>query len=120
MEAVAHICDPHLTDKFQIGGNLTDDRIMKMLKAIAPTFNETMMLCKLQNRLKYCGDYFEETITDEGRCFTFNMLNAEELFRDGYVSPHNNFEIFDLIQSFHTVSVKNFSNVIVIENPHGV
>lgn len=85
MEAVAQVCDVHLTDNFEVGGNITDNKVIDMLRKIAPTFNETMLLCKFRNKVKFCDQYFEEIMTDEGLCFTFNMLNPGELFREGYV-----------------------------------
>lgn len=86
MESVVQICDAHLTNHFVIGDNVTDKSITKTLTRLAPTINETMMMCKFQNTLQYCNKYFDELMTDEGRCFTFNMINSEELFRDGYAS----------------------------------
>ncbi|KAG4070463.1 hypothetical protein HA402_005695 [Bradysia odoriphaga] len=86
MEAVSHVCDSHLTDKFKIGGNVTDNSIIDLLKRMAPSFNDTMMLCKFRNKMEYCDDYFEEVLTDEGLCFTFNMINSKELYREGISS----------------------------------
>lgn len=86
MEALSEICDKHLTDKFKIGGNITDSKVLDIIRDIAPTFKETMLLCKFRNKLEYCSDYFEEIMTDEGLCFTFNMLNSKELYREGYVA----------------------------------
>lgn len=83
MEAVSQVCDSHLTDKFKIGGDWTDYNVTEMLKRMAPSFNETMMLCKFRNKLEYCDDFFEEVLTDEGLCFTFNMINSKELYREG-------------------------------------
>lgn len=83
MEALSETCDKHLTDTFEIGGNVTDNKIINLIRDIAPTFAETMRLCKFRNKVEYCN-YFEEIMTDEGLCFTFNMLNANDLYREGY------------------------------------
>ncbi len=85
MQAISQVCDAHLTDKFEIGGNLDDKEITETLKTFAPTLNETMLLCKFRNKLEFCNKFFEEIVTDEGHCFTFNMLNSRELYREGYV-----------------------------------
>lgn len=94
MEALSEICDKHLTDKFKFGGNVTDSKVINMIRDIAPTFAETMLLCKFRNKLEYCSDYFEEIMTDEGLCFTFNMLNSKELYREGYASRKNILQFF--------------------------
>lgn len=88
MEAISQVCDAHLTEKFKIGENVTDNSIIKMLKRMAPSLNDTMMLCKFRNKLQYCNDYFQEVLTDEGLCFTFNMISSNELYRDGLVYRH--------------------------------
>ena len=82
MEAVSQVCEAHLTNTFEFGVNITDNKIIDRLKEVAPTFNETMLLCKFRNTLGFCSDYFDDVMTDEGLCFTFNMLNARQLFRE--------------------------------------
>lgn len=46
----------------------------------APSFNDTMFICKFRNTINYCQEYFEEIMTEEGLCFTFNVLNGSELY----------------------------------------
>jgi len=84
MEALSQICDPHLFKRFKIGANLAENKIIDMLREVAPTFNETMLYCNFRSEKNSCRNYFEEIMTDEGLCFTFNMLNAKELYRDEY------------------------------------
>ncbi|CAG9767075.1 unnamed protein product [Ceutorhynchus assimilis] len=43
-------------------------------------------------QLSPCEDYFIPIITDEGICYTFNMLDREDLFRDTVIH-HSNFLI---------------------------
>lgn len=89
MEAVSQICDTHLTDNFEFGQNITDNEITDLLRKMAPSFKETMFLCKFRNKQEFCKDYFEEILTDEGLCFTFNMVNDEELYREEYEQNKN-------------------------------
>lgn len=37
--------------------------------------------CVLRRQDTWCNGLFYETITDEGICYTFNMLSAEEMLR---------------------------------------
>lgn len=85
MLAMLQVCDlsfnKHLIDNIHLEEEYTSD-IINMFRFLAPTFNETMFLCKFRNDFQPCHDMFREVITDEGLCFTFNMLNSQELYRD--------------------------------------
>lgn len=50
---------------------------------MAPTFEEAMFYCKLHKDTQPCTRLFSEIWTDDGLCFTFNMLNSKELYHDG-------------------------------------
>lgn len=83
MEAISQVCDAHLTSGFlNFGTNFTDQTIYKILEEVAPTYNETMFFCKWRNTPSLC-DYFHPILTEEGMCFTFNALNANEIYREG-------------------------------------
>lgn len=72
---------------------------------IAPTFAETVYLCKLQDEYTTCDELFQEVWTDEGLCFTFNLLNGDDITSELYVTIatiqmiffKNSFIIFHLI-----------------------
>lgn len=81
MMAVLQVCDSHLSDAMQLEEEYTSDIIDK-LREMAPTFNETMFFCKFRNALQPCQELFKEVMTEEGLCFTFNVLNSQELYRD--------------------------------------
>jgi hypothetical protein len=38
--------------------------------------------CSWVNSEEDCEDYFSPILTEEGICFTANMLNAEDIFTD--------------------------------------
>lgn len=75
------VCDPHLSAQMKLEEEYTTDIIGK-LRAMAPTFNETMFFCKFRNEFQPCHELFREVMTEEGLCFTFNVLNSQELYRD--------------------------------------
>lgn len=82
MEAVAQVCDAHLTDGFELGVNHTGNDIIDTLREIAAKFDDTMFVCKFRNQIRSCDDYFQEIMTEEGLCFTFNVLNSKEIYKD--------------------------------------
>lgn len=56
--------------------------IMQQLREIAPKINSTMFRCKFRSYDIPCENLFSEVMTDVGLCFTFNMLNSRDLYRD--------------------------------------
>lgn len=85
MEAISHLCEPHLMESFQLGKNNTDERIFKIINELAPSFTDIMFFCKYRNKFNLCQNYFKSILTDEGVCFTFNALNSEEVYTDKYI-----------------------------------
>jgi acid-sensing ion channel, other len=81
LEAVAQICDPHLLSNVPLNSGLQPEEIVPLLRAITFSLNETTLFCKWRNQIVDCGELFTEIITEEGFCYTFNVLNAEDLFR---------------------------------------
>lgn len=81
MEAVAQICDAHLTDSFELGKNFTDYSIFDIIQDVAPTFNDTMFFCKWRNENNYCTKFFQPILTEEGVCYTFNVLNSRDIYK---------------------------------------
>lgn len=81
LEAIYQVCK---TDSFnyrnllpEIEGSFTD-----VLKRIAIPFNETFLRCKWRGMKKNCEDLFTELITDEGVCYTFNMMKYQDFYND--------------------------------------
>lgn len=56
--------------------------VMRMLKEMAVKQDDAMNDCKWANRKIKCEKFFTETLTEEGICFTFNMIDYQELFKD--------------------------------------
>ncbi|XP_052756940.1 pickpocket protein 28-like [Galleria mellonella] len=80
-EDVTLVCDDHLAPvmgrKF-CDGNTTVNNI----KEVSPNITETFFGCKWKDIPKEtCSDLFTPILTEEGQCYTFNILAADELFR---------------------------------------
>jgi acid-sensing ion channel, other len=82
LEAIAQVCDPHLLSAFPINSGLQNAEILPLLRNITVSRNETTLFCKWRNDPGVCGDLFTEIITEEGFCYTFNVLHSAELFKE--------------------------------------
>lgn len=82
LDAISQICDPHLFIGDRINSKLEPTEILPLLKKITMSLNETTLFCKWRNNIEACNKYFVEMITEEGFCYTFNILNSSELFRE--------------------------------------
>lgn len=82
LEALAQVCDPHLFGNFSVDSGLELDEIVPLLQMMKMPLNETTLFCKWRNNVQLCENYFTEILTEEGYCYTFNVLRAEELFRE--------------------------------------
>lgn len=79
LEALAQICGIQVF-KTDINSGLSVSKIVPMLESLAAPMNETVLFCAVSNSVLPCGEFFKEIITEEGICYTFNMLNASEIF----------------------------------------
>lgn len=43
--------------------------------------SDFILFCKFRGKLDDCTKLFKETITDDGICFTFNMLESKDMFK---------------------------------------
>lgn len=66
-----------------IGSNKSIEFKYDVLKKLALNLNDYMFGCKFgTNRLSNCCNSFLEVLTEEGICYTFNMSNSSEIFRE--------------------------------------
>lgn len=87
-EAMLHVCDPELSFRIQLNDSKVSDGrdIVKILKEISYSVDDSMLFCKFRNALRDCTSLFNEIITDNGVCYSFNMLNYNELFNENILS----------------------------------
>lgn len=76
-EQVSLVCDNHLYR----GGNKTIGYdAIDFLSRVAPQFSDVLWQCKWINQNQTCDTLLTPMLTEEGVCYTFNMLDREELF----------------------------------------
>lgn len=83
LEAVGQICDPHLFLGIPpLNSGIETNEIVPLLKNITMNLTETTLFCRWRNAISLCDEYFTEILTEEGFCYTFNLLNSSELFKE--------------------------------------
>jgi amiloride-sensitive sodium channel len=60
----------------------TSDSRTSPLKNFTGNIEARITNSKWRNELKVSSELFTEIFTDEGLCYTFNMLNFEDMFHD--------------------------------------
>lgn len=50
---------------------------------MAPDIAESLIECKFRAKEHLCKSMFQDIITEDGLCFTFNLLTHEEMFYNG-------------------------------------
>ncbi|KAF5270642.1 hypothetical protein FQA39_LY01380 [Lamprigera yunnana] len=77
LESISLVCDNHLRP---IGNDSISYGTLDFLANVAPSFEQVFYECRWMNQVKDCKQLFTPTLSEEGICFTFNMLDREELF----------------------------------------
>ncbi|CAH1966969.1 unnamed protein product [Acanthoscelides obtectus] len=82
------ICDNHL---YNDGELTTDFSTIEYLMSIAPQFGDVFFSCKWTLQNQSCHNFFTPMLTEEGLCFTFNMLDKTELLRNNVFLHDENY-----------------------------
>ncbi|XP_065087704.1 pickpocket protein 28-like [Ochlerotatus camptorhynchus] len=79
LRAMLHVC-PYMSDFYEYNDSLKMNYV-QTLKFMSIPFEEMFRGCRYRNNRVDCATYFSESITDSGVCYTFNAIDAEQLFR---------------------------------------
>lgn len=93
-ESMLHVCQQDLSFRIQLNESRVNDGhdIVKTLKEISYSVQDSMMICKFRDVLRNCSALFNEVVTNNGICYSFNMLNYDELFNPK--SLHKDFDSY--------------------------
>uniref|UniRef100_A0A182PJG9 Pickpocket n=1 Tax=Anopheles epiroticus TaxID=199890 RepID=A0A182PJG9_9DIPT len=61
--------------------NGKEDDIVGTLRNLSLSRHSTLGICQYNNEYILCMDHLKETLTEEGFCYTFNLMAEDEIFR---------------------------------------
>lgn len=76
-EAVSQICPLPLKKK----KSLKPHEIVPLIRSVSVGLNTSTIYCRWKSEGRYCKDYFTEILTEEGFCYTFNLLSSSDIFK---------------------------------------
>ncbi|XP_017463143.1 PREDICTED: pickpocket protein 28-like [Rhagoletis zephyria] len=99
-----HICNTQLIERGTpiLSTDLID--YFGVLDKMQPDFSRYFFYCKWFSHFGECDELFTRSYTEEGICYTFNGLNATDLYRE------NTFQ-------YQRMGFQNFSKNIILKRP---
>ncbi|CAH1154735.1 unnamed protein product [Phaedon cochleariae] len=73
--------DESYKEKLPPNKTFTED-FFDSLDYLKPSFSEVFSICQFMGHDVECEDLFVPVVVDEGICYTFNMLNREDIYKD--------------------------------------
>lgn len=82
LKSAALVCKTVPKGILKIGSGNTTKQIYTNLRHMAPKVSDVMYHCDFNgHKSADCTKWFKEIWTEEGLCYTFNFLNASDLYR---------------------------------------
>ncbi|KAK5641659.1 hypothetical protein RI129_010206 [Pyrocoelia pectoralis] len=83
---VSLVCNNRL---HTVGEKIVDDSVFEVFNEVAPPFDDVLWQCKWLNENQTCASLLTQTLTEEGVCFTFNMLENEAMYTNNVYKSAN-------------------------------
>ncbi|XP_069695427.1 pickpocket protein 28-like isoform X2 [Periplaneta americana] len=91
----------------------TDNKAVEFIEQAAPGLFDVIPFCKWSGTEEECSNIFTPVLTDDGLCYTFNMLSFEQMFKNGTIQRQgkqsNNTRTSDwnLESGYHDIDAKD-------------
>ncbi|GAB0097251.1 pickpocket protein 28 [Sergentomyia squamirostris] len=86
LETVYHLCNHDIIheEHYSFGSDYANDSLLETLEEMAPNHYDVFFVCLILSNASRC-DSFTTIVTDEGICFTSNLLSAPEIYRQSHM-----------------------------------
>lgn len=78
---MSFLCDKKFDIEYN-SGKFTDDEILEFFEEVQPKFLEDSFDCKFLGFNFNCSELFVPVLTDDGICYTFNIVDRTQLLSD--------------------------------------
>lgn len=82
LAAMSLVCDPQIIFN---GSETLNESDTDFLLRVAPSQEDTLQGCKMASKYIDCSEIFQPVFTEDGLCFTSNVLNGSEMFRSPWI-----------------------------------
>lgn len=81
MQVAIQLCDPYIAGRIShhFSDEYLDDEIVQEMLKMAPKIEDTMIFCRFRDKLMNCSELFIPTLTEDGVCYAFNLLNNQDM-----------------------------------------
>lgn len=89
-----------------------DQNTVKILNETSPSFEDTFLICIL-GLFDGCEELFIRTLTDDGYCFTYNLVGYHSIFKDNISTDFDSYKRTKILKSWEQFIDREYHNDFV-------